>query len=391
MLRYLYADSSEFPLQRDFVDLLQRFSDVAVEALPTQEQVADLKRRIRDMDSKRESQLQEINRLGEAMAQSIGAVATDFGVDRYAAVAEGIRSAAEEKVAGFHESERQRFETVLEGLRKELAKRQQSLLQIVGEFLHYDPLSIAQVEISASLKDKLYDSQVSVTCNNGTSYVYDLDFSEKEKRVSDFTEKPVEVPAVMKQKVLSKEKRPRFISINDWIMTEALYRSNAETILRVTLAKGPGDKTRLEMELRPGETKLQCLVYVDDDGCKTDILKDDQLKRHLGKNLEEFAKYLLGHFYGLINKKKSINKVELDGADLVREDLTEKFIERTAKEYAPTIASIRQKGLVRGELNLKAEDTEGKRTERYLKIDEYRTKMSSVPQGSRICSMMGLD
>ena len=393
MLKYMYADSSEFPPQRDFIDLLQRFSNAAVQTIPNQQQITDLKKRIRAMESQKESQLGEIDRFGNEIARSVDAVATSFGSGQYGPVADGIKASAREKVQGFRDSEKKKFETSLESLGRDLSKAQSSLLQIMGDFLYHDPLSIAQVEISASLRDKVYDSHLHVTCHNGTSYLFDLEFSEKEKRVSDFTEKPVQVPATMKHGVLSKEKKPRFLAINDWTLVEAVYRSNAETVLRATITKDPSDKTspRLEMELKPGEARLQNLALVDEEGIKTDILKDDQLRRHLNGNLQELAKYLLGYFFGLMNKKKAIRKVGIDGSDLIQEDRTEAFIERAAKEYGDTVSTIRKKGLVKGELNLKAENIEGKRTELYLKIDEYKMKMSSIAEGARICSILGLD
>jgi hypothetical protein len=130
---------------------------------------------------------------------------------------------------------------------------------------------------------------------------------------------------------------------------------------------------------------------VDDENNRTDILKEDQLRRHIDDNLEEFSKYLLGYFFGLLSKKKRTTSTEIGGKSVTDEDLTEEFVTRAAEEYGTVVIPIRERGLVKNELNLKTEDLEGKRTEIYLKIDEYKTKMGAIPQGAQICSSLGLD
>jgi hypothetical protein len=182
------------------------------------------------------------------------------------------------------------------------------------------------------------------------------------------------------------------VEVNDWILSKAEYRSNAETTLEATLVKSLGDESpRIEMVIRPGETKIQCLNFIDDDGNVTDILKDEQLKKNIDADFEEFTKYLLGHFFGLMDEKKQIVSAGIDGKDLLEDDLTEALVMKVAGEYSKTIGTIRERGLVTNELNLKAEDLEGKRTEIYLKIDEFKSKMGAIQQGPEICTELGLD
>jgi len=92
-----------------------------------------------------------------------------------------------------------------------------------------------------------------------------------------------------------------------------------------------------------------------------------------------------------LDQKKQIVSAGIDGKDLLEGDLTEAFVMTVAGEYSKTIGNIRERGLVSNELNLKAEDLEGKRTEIYLKIDEFKSKMAAIQQGPAICTELGLD
>jgi hypothetical protein len=392
MVKYMYADSTEFPLQRDFIDILERYADMYIEAMPTQQQIIELKEGIRATENEKSGKLSRIEDFEARTNKSIDDVASGFGEGGFSGVSDAIKGDVGEEVRLFREAEEKLFNEKLKTLNSELSKRQKSLLHILGEFLFYDPLEISEVQVDVDREGKSYVSTLRVICSSGVDYSFRIDFSKKEMKVEDFIKKTVHVPSAMKPTMLSKEKKPHLVEINDWILSKAQYRSNAETTLNATLQKNHGnEKPRIEMVIRPGESKIQCLNFVDDDGNVTDIMKDEQLRKSIDGNFEEFTKYLLGHFFGLLDEKKQILSASMDGKSLAEEDLTSDFAMRVAAEYSKTVGSIRDKGLVENELNLKAEDLEGKRTEIYLKIDEFKAKMASIPQGTSVCSELGLD
>jgi hypothetical protein len=393
MPKYMYADSTEFPLQRDFIDLLERYADMAIEAMPNQQQILELKKRISTDETQKKAKLSQIDIYRKELLSSIDTVTSKLGREDFAKVSDGMKAAANQQVDEFRKSEEKRYQEQIKALKAELSKRQSTLLQVLGEFLYHDPLEVSEIQILATLKGKSYTSQVKVTCSIGASYSFTLDFAARQLKVEDLTEKTIQVPAVMKPVMLSKEKKPHFIEINDWALSQAEYTSNTETLLQATFQKDPGnsESPRLEMELEPGENRINRLNYVDDENNRTDILKEDQLRKHIDDNLEEFSKYLLGYFFGLLSKKKRTTSTEIGGKSVTDEDLTEEFVTRAAEEYGTVVIPIRERGLVKNELNLKTEDLEGKRTEIYLKIDEYKTKMGAIPQGAQICSSLGLD
>jgi hypothetical protein len=388
----MFADSTDFPLQRDFIDLVERLADMAIEALPTQQQIFELKESIKSTEGKKTAKLSKIDDFEYKIGSSIDNVTEKFGEGGFKGVSEAIKGDAADEVLVFRKAEEKLFNEQLKTLNSELKKRQTSLLHILGEFLYYDPLDVSEVEILVSREGKTYASSLGISCSSGIEYKFGLNFSKKELRVEDLTKKRIHIPSSMRPTMLSKEKKPHMVEINDWILSKAEYRSNAETTLEATLVKSMGNESpRIEMVIRPGETKIQCLNFVDDDGNVTDILKDEQLKKNIDADFEEFTKYLLGHFFGLMDEKKQIVSAGIDGKDLLEEDLIEDLVMKAAGEYSKTIGTIRERGLVTNELNLKAEDLEGKRTEIYLKIDEFKSKMAAIQQGPEICTELGLD
>ncbi len=388
----MYADSVEFPIQRDFIDLLERYADMAIEAVPCQQQIVDLKKRLVTLEAKEAQRLSQIDQYTGEITTSVEEVTARFKDKELERVSQGIKAAVQAQAGEFRESERKQFEEQLKVLREDLKKRQGSLLVVLGEFLYHDPIEVETIEIVANLKGKSYSAELTVRSSSSITYSFALDFGEKELRVEDLTKKTVQIPAVMKSTMLSKEKKPRFVEINDWVLTEAEYTSNSETSLHAVLRRDPDESRspRLDMELRPGETKIQSLNFVDEEGQRTDILKDEQLSKHIDGNMVELSKYMLAHFFAMTGRKKEILSASIEDRSIVEGDLIDEFIKRVAAEYGPTVKAIREKGLTKNELNLKAEDLEGKRIEIYLKIDEYKDKMSAIPQGPQICMVLGL-
>jgi hypothetical protein len=344
------------------------------------------------LEAKEADRLSQINRYMDEIQSAVEKVTAKFKDDDLQRVSGGIKAAVQTQVGEFLESERKQLEEQVKILRANLGERQSSLLNVVGEFLYHDPVDVDTIEIVATLKGKSYTSNLTVKSSSGIAYSYRLDFGEKQLKVEDLTKRTIRIPAVMRSTMLSKEKRPHFVEINDWVLVKGEYVSNAETSLRAVLQRDPDDShsPKLDMELRPGEAKIQCLTFVDDEGHRTDILKDDQLSKHIDRNMDELSKYMLAHFFAMTGRKKDILSASIEGRDIVESDLIDDLVERVASEYAPTVKSIRERGLVEKELNLKAEDLEGKRTEIYLKIEEYKDKVSAMPQGAQICAILGL-
>ncbi len=392
MPKYMYADSTEFGLQRDFIDILERFSDAAIEAIPDQREILELKEKIANKESEKESTLTRIDKYGQEIDSSIEDVTRRFGAEEFGPVLERMKAAASEYVNDFRQARLEAFEKEMSSLKDSLSKKQASLLQVLQDFLYHDPLKMERLVVEASLDGERYDSRAETSCQNGVFYVFKLDFFDRKMEVKDLIEKKVEIPAAMKKTIMGKEKKPRFISLDDWCIEDLRYESNGETVLRATLTGEPGkeDSPKLQLTLTPGEERVESVVYTDEDGDSLDILKDPELRKHVDENLEEYAKFLLGHCFTLTNRKKDMVDVQMDDQGLVENDLAEKFMVRCAKEYAPTVAKIREKGLVDKELNLKVEDVEGRRTELYMDIEEYRSKMKAIPRGSEMCSIMGL-
>jgi len=60
-MKYLYGDSAEFPLQRDFLGLLDNFIDTSVKTITLENTVFDLKENIKDRRNLKNSVLDEMD------------------------------------------------------------------------------------------------------------------------------------------------------------------------------------------------------------------------------------------------------------------------------------------------------------------------------------------
>ena len=61
MMKYLYGDSTELPLQRDFLGLLDNYIDISVKSITIENAVFDLKETIKDRRGLKNSVLDEMD------------------------------------------------------------------------------------------------------------------------------------------------------------------------------------------------------------------------------------------------------------------------------------------------------------------------------------------
>ena len=251
-MKYLFGDSSELPIQIDFLRLLNNYIETSVKVITLENTVFDLKETIMDRRRLKNSVLDEMDQFLMTVENAIfGAVAKSKEQETIVKYADKSKLFLKK----FIEDGKAQFS---DELFREIAQYEKKVDDVDDEnrtileaFFIQDPLPITNKKYTLSALEKGYSSKVQIDCEGNIACVFDIRSSElpfwkKHVKSRDFV-RNVEIPAKMKKPFLKKELVPDIVEIDEYILTDLVLSGNE---LEVVFRKGfdsASERFRLKM------------------------------------------------------------------------------------------------------------------------------------------------
>ena len=366
-MRYLYADSTVFPLGFDFLAGLERL-------LLHGGRIASHQSAIDELDAERAS---DAARTAEALE----------GLDRYVAEAHAAleRSEAATMAPGpLTASVAERMRQLLEQIAGETVAAEQARLrrengnaydaslehrramrQELETLLMETDLGGRPKRTTIRLREQDYGFTVTRTFPGGV----DVDYAIRDEGLDGWRERrsvasvagAMQVQVGMKKKFLRRDMTRELVRIGDHVVVEARLEPGSADI---RLERKPGGKKPpLMLELRrDGEAVDVTIERESSDGMSffPAVPSDAEKLEGLWEGLEASAREAFDARAGIV-------AVRVDGHDVLAEGQTLLAIDRLAKAFAPVVNQLAKRTPNVQELCLKVEGEDGKREERYIR------------------------
>ncbi|MCZ7361973.1 MAG: hypothetical protein O8C58_01310 [Candidatus Methanoperedens sp.] len=394
-MKYLYGDSTDFPMQIDFLKLVNNFVDTSVKAITLENTVFDLKETIMDRRRLKNSVLDEMDNflltVENAISGAVSRSKEQETIIRYAEKSKDfLKKFIEDGKTKFSDEifqEIAQFEKKVDEVDEENRKTLESF------FIH-DPIPITNKKYTIKAAEKGYSSKVQVDSEGNISCLFDiaspeLPFWEGHVKARDFV-RGVEIPARMKKPFLKKELIPDILKIDDYYLSD-LDLSGKE--LEVVFRKRPdtaAERFRMKMAFTD-EFSVQ-VFHAEEGGVEKNIEAVPELKNELNTlRLRELGEKIVEQTNNLYPKKLRLETIHLVGKDVFEENLVFELMQKVAEIYAPSVAEIKERSPSEEELSLKAEDESGQRSEIYLKKSEVREKLDTIKEkGERLLEVLDI-
>ncbi|SNQ59555.1 hypothetical protein [Candidatus Methanoperedens nitratireducens] len=394
-MKYLYGDSTEFPLQRDFLGLLDNYIDTSVKSITLENTVFDLKETIRDRRRLKNSVLDEMDNFLLTVETAIsGAVSGSKEQETIVKYADKSR----EFIKKFIEDGMKKFsdEIFLEiaGFEKKADDADEENRKTLESFFIKDPVPVVNKRYTIKAGKEGYSAKVQVDYEGGISIVFDIASSEipfwrRHVKARDFV-RDVEIPARMKRPFLKKEPVPEIVSMDDLLLSD-LVLSGKE--LEVVFRKGldmAAERFRLKMNFM-GEFAVD-VYHAGENGVEKNIQAVPELKSALNIfRLRELGEKIVEQTHTLYPKKQRLESIYLGDREVFEDNLVFELMQKVAEIFVPTVAEIKKHSPSEEELSLKAEDESGIRSEIYLKKSNVRDKLNAIREkGDRLFEILDI-
>jgi hypothetical protein len=225
ILKYLFGDTTDFPPQRDFLKLLDNFTDTSVKALSIENNVFELKDKILDKRRYKSSVLDEMDifllRLDNAISDAIANSKEQEIIIKYA-------DKSNEFLKKFIDDGKNTLSDEIlreiEELEKKVDEADEENRKTLEYFFIQDPIHIINKKYSIKAAENGYSAKVQVSCEGTITCIFEIASSEisfwdGHVKANDFV-KGIEIPARMKKPFLKKEEVPDIVRIDDYFLTD---------------------------------------------------------------------------------------------------------------------------------------------------------------------------
>lgn len=396
IMKYLFGDTTDFPLQRDFLKLLDNFTDTSVKAISIENNVFELKEKILDKRRFKNSVLDEMdiflltveNAISDAIAKSKEQEIIIQYADKSTEFLKKFIEDGKDKLSDEILQE-------IDQLEKKVDEADEENRKTLESFFIHDPVNIISKKYIIKAAEEGYSAKVQVSYEGTITCVFEIVSSEipfwdGHVKAFDFV-RGVEIPARMKKPFLKKEEVPDIVKIDDYFLTDlVLSGKELEVVLKKRLDT-QAERFRLKMNFSD-EFEVE-VFHAEENGVEKNIQAVAELKSALNiLRLRELGEKILERTNDLYSKRQRLESIHLNGKDVIEENIVFELIQNVAEFFAPIIADIKKHSPFGEELSLKAEDEKGDRTEIYLKKSVVIDKLDAIKdKGKKLSEILGAD
>jgi hypothetical protein len=389
-MRYLFGDSTPFPLTFDFLATLDAFVACAGQVVRLESESNAQERRVSDDAELRTRTVEGVDRfhqtvlraMRETSMKSLDTEVIDYATD--------ITDHATRYVEGMRQAAASKTEREVAQLNVALQRRREEARMALQQFFVAATLPVLESHFSMNLhgialKDAYHEISVTETHPLGITCALDLDASavaewRHPRKVSDFVP-GLELLVGGKRSWFNKNVQRDLLRLDEFVVAGfELDDESAQIRLRKKLEQ---KEDSLVFQLRRMDSELFAEARHPDDE-ELDQVLPAHVEPHERAHLERFWQMLRRSVSSVSGYRQRLRVLHLDLVDVFDADRAGDLVERIVQMLAPTAQEVAKRSPNAHELSLKEEGDDGRRREIYLRKDDLVRKLEPLTPEDRL-------
>ncbi|MBN2487518.1 MAG: hypothetical protein JXA98_00665 [Methanosarcinaceae archaeon] len=374
-MKYTFQDSVDLPVQRDFIQDLRDFIEVAKKVLSlenlaiemndeTKTEMVSIEKRLNDLDKFENDVINFIDNLSKDVEAREILECRNTLLDTCATLATKNRVNLKEDF--------KRRKKVLE---HEVLRVESEIISALSPFFEASVYG-TEKKYAASMDNGLLKGKLRASVA-GMEYQSDLSFVNEVLTVQKVSGN-LFLPTWTKSGLLHKEDKVKMVDVSDFVVVSVNHEGD-EHIDAVFENKKQGHTFKVSRD--------DAIYHVYYDG--NDITADNTLIKSL--KLEDVTTLLneLKTYIEIYIRSQTLKKVLLDGEDAVKNNVVFDCLKLIAERYGEIIRECIERGYVKNEITIKIEQADGARTEKYISTEEASDQLSEIGEGIELAEILG--
>ncbi len=377
-MKYIYQDSTELPVQRDFIEDLKIFLDMTSKVIPLENSIIEIKCKHKEALHELNSRINGMNIFEEKLGLLLKRLVDEVDTEDVIPCANKLLQICSENLEKKREVLETEHKKIENGNAHEYKKFESKILEVLSRFLISGVYGAEKrFELSSSINGISGEIEGSVS---GLQYYYKLEFLEESLTVEKLLGN-LSLPGWTRAGILRKEEKIKMQDLSDFIVTFLAYDSDKN--FRLTLEN---KKANRKYRIEGGE--LRYFIYEDNK----EITADKELRGFVDmEKLAEVPERIQAYLRTNI-RTYDLLKVLLDEEDAVSTNQIFDCLKVIAEQYGVIVQECLAKGHNKEEITIKMEDADGTRTEKYISRSEIYSRLAEVgSEGVEIGGILGVD
>ncbi len=396
-MRFLFGDSTPFPLGYNFLATLESFMATATRIVQLENETTSTRRVAEETAANRVKGLDALDQFHNVVMRAVQDTAQKVhhahALEYAQRVAEFASQYVEEhKRATLASNERESMALRVEADRRTAEQRQQ-----LETFLKVARLPVLRTKLSIRLtgEGKEFRHQMSAVFDNPDNIqtAFTLNAANAPgwaapRKVGDFVQ-GVELLVGVEKSWLRGTVTPKQQNVDDWIITQVDMSDEA---LELTLRKNMKEKEMLVFHMRKTEGILSGTVeHPGAPGAEASAIGAQMQQADLAQ-IDKLWLALRTATRDVVEQKEQLLGVLLDQQPVFEAGLVLAFVMRLVAMFAPTVREVAKRSPNEHELSLKIEHEGGRREEIYLRKESLVNALAPLPAAGReVFAPLGLE
>lgn len=377
-MKYIYQDSTELPVQRDFIEDLKTFLDITSRVIPLENSIIEIKCKHKEALHELNSRINGMNNFEEKLGLLLKRLVNEVDIEDVVPCANAILQTCNENLKKKREVLEAEYRKIESGNTHEYKKFESRILEVLNGFLISGIYGAEKrFELSSSVNGLSGEMEGSIS---GLQYYYRLEFAEESLTVEKLFGN-LSLPGWTRAGILRKEEKIKMQDLSDFIVSFLEY-DNQKNVRIILENKKANRKYRIEGR------EFRYFVYEDNK----EITADKELgafidMESLGRIPERVQDYLRTNI-----RTYTLLKVLLDEEDAISTNQIFDCLKVIAEQYGVIVQECLAKGHNKEEITIKIEEADGTRTEKYISRAEIYNQLAEVgSEGVEIAGILGVD
>lgn len=394
-MRYLYGDSTPFPLGYNFLATLEAFMHASTRIVQLDLEGALLHRQREELGQSRVKGLEALEQFHNVVMRAVRDTAQKVQHQNASEYARTLQEYATHYIEEHRKVTLAANEREVHALREDSERRAADMRVQVEAFLKSARFPVARTKVSLVLgdgRDGRYSGTASFEHPDGIATAFTLaptrtaTFAQA-RRVVDFAQE-VNLRVGVEKSWLRGTVTAKQVAVDDWTLLQIEVTDDRfECVLRKKL----GEKELLVFHVHRSELGVLSGTVEHPGAPGAETLPNELGSQDLAQ-LDRVWAALVPGLRELTDQKDQLVAVTLDGQPVFENGLAVPFVHRLVAMFAPTVREIAARSPNEYELTLKVESDSNRREELFLKKDALVGTLQPLPaKGREVFAPLGFD
>ena len=377
-MKYIYQDSTELPIQRDFIEDLKTFLDITSRVIPLENSIIEIKCKQKETLHELKSRIKGMNNFEEKLETLLRRLVNEVDIEDIIPCTNAVLQTCSENIGKRREILKAEFTKIENETPDKYRKFEEKILEVLSSFLISGVYGAEKrFELSSSTNGISGEMEGWVS---GLQYHYKLGFTEENLTVEKLLGGLI-LPGWTRAGILRKEEKIKMQNLSEFIVTFLEY--DTQKNVRIGMEN---KKANRKFRIEGGDHRY--FVYEDDK----EITADKELGAFVDMgSLEKIPEKVQAYFRANI-RTYTLSKVLLDEEDAISTNQIFDCLKVIAEQYGVIVQECLAKGHNKEEITIKMEESDGTRTEKYITRSEIYTQLAEVgSEGIEIAGILGVD